>query len=49
MLQRLQTELDETAVIKREAEAVNDPDLVADCVAAETRLKVSCHPLHAVP
>lgn len=40
-VQRLQAELDETSNIKREAEAVNDPDLVAECAAAETRLKVS--------
>jgi hypothetical protein len=39
-LQRVQEELDETVSIRSEAEAGNDPEFVAECRAAEDRLRV---------
>ena len=46
VLQRVQDELDETVTIRKEAEAEDDPELVAECKVAEDRLKVGL--LHAL-
>ena len=40
VLQRVQDELDETVIIRRETEAEDDPELIAECKVAEDRLKV---------